>query len=465
MYQQTERGRSMKNIVVIGAGLAGLGAAWKCTQENKAVGADVNCTIIEREIRPGGLCRTEKQGDFLFDYTGHLLHFQSDLFRKLVFSLNTELVQKSRNAWIYSNQVYTRYPFQANLYGLPSNIVIDCLYEYSKQYFSHNKGEIATFEDWIKAYFGDGIARHFMIPYNSKIYKRHPRDMTPDATGRFVPSSNLKLLLAGALSENSGELGYNSIFHYPVRGGIETIIKKIVSGLDNINLGETVAVVVPSEKIVITSSGRHIPYDYLISTQPLPLLVKSIENDDAEGVKSAAEKLRHVSVLNVNFGFTANIEKMHWIYTPEGGVPFHRIGFPHNFSSSMAPSGHSSVYLEISYDPKEGIDLERARSESKKALVNMGIIKYVGDIVCEKTIDIPYGYVIFDKSRNNSLDTIKKYLESRNIYSVGRFGSWEYSSMEDAFLMGVEASSAIFKKISGSRKWGGESVCDSLHKE
>ncbi|KMQ52619.1 amine oxidase [Chitinispirillum alkaliphilum] len=432
-------------MVIIGGGLAGLGAAWEFSKR-KMGGAPIKYTMLEKEGRVGGLCRTEQQGDFLFDYTGHLLHFQTDLFRDLVFSFDQKFEQKNRKAWIFTNGVYTKYPFQANLYGLPKDIVIECIYEYSKRYFSGIKEEIVTFEDWIRAHFGDGIARHFMIPYNSKIFKKHPAELTPDTTGRFVPSSNLKLLLAGALAENEGDLGYNSVFHYPQRGGIESVIKNISSRIDNIELNESVVAVKPQEQLVITSSGKKIPYDYLVSTQPLPSLVENMEGV-SDTIREASGKLNHVSVLNINFGISGNISEKHWVYTPENDFPFHRIGFPHNFSPFMAPKRHSSVYLEISYDPAQGINIEEAKRSSVAALVRMGVIEKPEQIVAEKIIDIPHGYVIFDKERNRSVETIKDFLTKRNIYSVGRFGAWEYSSMEDAFTMGVEAAEDIHRKI------------------
>ncbi|MDR0306555.1 MAG: FAD-dependent oxidoreductase [Chitinispirillales bacterium] len=435
----------MKNVVIIGCGLAGIGAAWKLKQE-KDEKAPLNCTLFEKETRAGGLCRTERQGDFLFDYTGHLLHFSTDFFKDHVLALiGSILEQRNRSAWIFSKNVYTRYPFQANLFGLPTDVVAECLYEYSKQYFKDNKADINTFEDWIRVYFGDGIARHFMIPYNGKIYRVHPRELTPDAGGRFVPSSDLMLLLNGALSDMGGQLGYNSHFFYPSNGGIEAMVSAMTAGLDNINLSEGVERIIPSEQILITTRGRKVQYDFIISTQPLPLLVNGIE-DDIGDIRDAASRLRAVSVLNINLGIKGDLGDRHWIYVPEEEYLFHRLGFTNNFSDSMAPSGHSSIYLEISYDPKKGIDVEWARGKCVDDLIKMGIIGSADQVVCEKILDIPYGYVIFDDQRQNSIDKINNYLESKNIYSAGRFGSWEYSSMEDAFLLGVKAAESISAK-------------------
>lgn len=436
----------MKNAVIIGCGLAGIGAAREIKQK-KNDGFSIDSVLFEKETRAGGLCRTEREGEFLFDYTGHLLHFSTDFFKNYVLTLiGNILEQKNRDAWIYSKNVYTRYPFQANLFGLPRDVISECIYEYSKQYFTENKPDIKSFEEWIRAYFGDGIARHFMIPYNSKIYRVHPRELTPEAGGRFVPSSNLMMLLNGALCDMSGTHGYNSHFFYPTNGGIESMVSAMTADLHNVNLDESVDKIIPSEQILITSHGRRVRYDFIISTQPLPLLVSSID-DVPSSVKDASAKLRAVSVLNINLGIKGNLGDKHWIYVPEEEYLFHRLGFTNNFSTAMAPEGHSSIYLEISYNSKNGIDAEQAKNKCIDDLIKMGVLHNREQVVCEKTLDIPYGYVLFDNHRQESLKRIKNYLQSKNIYSAGRFGSWEYSSMEDAFLLGVKAAQEVCDKI------------------
>ncbi len=427
----------MENVVVIGCGLAGLGAAWRLEKEG------VDPLIFEMESRPGGLCRTEREGDFLFDYTGHLLHFRNDIFKDIVFSLMGEKLNKrNRSAWIYSKNVYTRYPFQANLYGLPVDVAVECIYEYSKQYFSGSRGEAVSFADWIEIHFGKGIAEHFMIPYNSKLYRRHPAEMTPDCTGRFVPSSDLKLLLKGALSDNSGSLGYNTEFYYPDKGGIETLVGALCTG-KKINLGEKVTRIDIERCKAYTSLGQEVSFDGIISTQPLPELVVSME--DGGDLRERVLELKHVSVLNVNVGVRGSLGERHWVYVPEEEFLFHRIGFTHNFSDHMAPEGCSSVYLEISYDPVNGIDRGATVERCIEDMRRMGLISGKDDIEAVNIIDIPYAYVIFDNRRINALEHIRGALERMGIYSAGRFGSWEYLSMEDAFMDGWTAAEKMLK--------------------
>ncbi len=419
----------MAQVVIIGAGLAGLAAATRLKREG------LTYLIFEKENRIGGLCRTEQKNGFLFDYTGHLLHFRNDIFKSLIFSFKEPVLErKKRNAWIFSQGIFTRYPFQANLYGLPADVVIDCIYEYSRRHFNPYTGPVSNFNQWVDVYFGSGIARHFLIPYNAKLYRRDLSELTPDCAGRFIPDSDLKLLLRGALCDNEENLGYNSSFYYPSKGGIMAVVENIAEGI-SVNTGEKVVKINTGSKKLFTSNGREVNYSRIISTQPVNELIESCE-DEIDRIRDCARDLQYISVFNINLGITGNITDKHWIYVPEEKFIFHRIGFNHNFSSSMAPEGFSSIYIEISYDPSKGIDKKRAIEESIDNLLVMNIINSSKQVVLIHTIDIPYAYVVFDHKRKECLQTVRDYLLGKDIYTAGRFGSWEYFSMEDAFMDG-----------------------------
>ena len=427
------------DVVIIGAGLAGLGAAWKLRSNN------FNITILEKESRPGGLCRTERDNNFLFDYTGHLLHFKDPFFKDLVFSqLDSPLIHKTRDAWIWSKNVYTRYPFQANLFGLPIDVIIDCIYEYSKKHFSEKTTTYTDYFESIQNNFGEGIANHFMIPYNKKVYKRHPCQLHPDCNGRFVPQSDLRLLLRGALSQNTGDLGYNAKFYYPEYNGIETLVQAL-SRQFQIRLNEMVVKVNLSDSTVHTNQGQSIHFDYIISSQPLPELVRSLDGNSVSHIRKVAKKLQYVSTFNVNLGIKGNVSEKHWVYVPEEQYTFHRIGFPHNFSNSNVPDGYSSMYLEMSYDPSAGLNKNTVIENCITDCIKIGIIKNRDDLALVNIIDIPYGYVVFDHKRESAVSEIQSVLESSRIYTAGRFGSWVYSSMEDAFMDGYNKAQKVLQ--------------------
>ena len=163
----------MKKVVILGGGLAGLSTALHL---QKAGWHDYH--ILEKDSRIGGMTRSESVQGFTFDYTGHVLHFKDQANKELVLQLlgeNIHFVQ--RNSWVFSKGVYTRYPFQTNTYGLPKEVIKDCVQGFIEaQYLRANdRDQILaarapspepaeeSFEEWIHTHFGRGIGKHFMI--------------------------------------------------------------------------------------------------------------------------------------------------------------------------------------------------------------------------------------------------------------------------------------------------------------
>ena len=107
------------NIVIVGAGITGLSTAYHLK---------VNYEIFEKDLRSGGLCKSEEENAFIFDYTGHLLHLENEYVEKLLRDLlKQNLHFQDRKSWIYSKGVYTPYPFQANTHGLPPHVIKECI--------------------------------------------------------------------------------------------------------------------------------------------------------------------------------------------------------------------------------------------------------------------------------------------------------------------------------------------------
>jgi len=429
----------MRRVVIIGAGLAGLGAARALRKKS----GEYSVTLLEKEDRPGGLCRTAQQDGFFFDQTGHLLHFRTKEFKRLVTRrLLPGLVERQRNSWVYSHNVYTRYPFQANLHGLPAEVVTECLYGFCEAYFRPRKRPVVSFEDWIMAYFGPGIAKNFMIPYNTKLYQRHPSDLTPDCAGRFVPRPDLSQVIRGAVADSGERLGYNASFYYPREGGIESLVKAIARGVRGLSTQREVRAIDLGRRFVTTDTGEVYDFDFLISSAPLPDLVRMFA-EAPPSVRKAAESLECVSVLNINLGIRGSISDKHWIYIPEDRFSFYRIGFAHNFADSMAPAGCSSIYVEVSHPPGRSLNTGRVVEKVVSDLVAMKVIQSEEDVITRMAIDIPYAYVIFNRARKPALGVIGRFLAKNRVFPIGRYGRWEYQSMEDAFLDGTATAAGL----------------------
>jgi len=102
----------------------------------------------------------------------------------------------------------------------------------------------------------------------------------------------------------------------------------------------------------------------------------------------------------------------------------------------VAPSQRVSIYAEIAYSDTKKIDKEKAMPKAIDDLKRCGIISEESDIEVCLPIDIKYGYALYDSNRKHAVQIIKDYLERFGIYTIGRYGSWKYMSMEDVILEG-----------------------------
>lgn len=436
-------------LVVLGAGLAGLSTAYHAQKAGRPF------LLFEKNARAGGLVRSERVNGFSFDYTGHLLHMRQERTRELVLDelgLKGDFAPIRRDAWVYSHGCFTRAHFQTNLFGLPPKVVRECLEgvlraqgalaRVSRRRRASVKARLAgfeSFEDFNLNTLGEGIYRHFMEPYNTKLWGVHPSEMSTGFMGRFVPRPSLAQIFEGALFDTGKPLGYNADFIYPKRVGIEILARAFADRVP-LRVGVRAVAVDAGRKSLSLSDGQTCTYSKLVSTLPLPRLI-SITRDAPKSVQRAASRLRASSVLNVNLGIVGrDVSSMQWIYVPGPELPFYRVGFYHNFSRAMVPKGGSSVYAEMSYSAERPLDKRAAPGRVKAGLRRMGILRANDRIAAQWIADIEDAYVVYDAHRADSVATIQDWLRSKSIESTGRWGRWEYAAMEDAIWQGADAA-------------------------
>lgn len=421
-------------VAILGAGLTGMSAALGLKQ------AGVAFRIFERLGHPGGHAITLEDSGYRFDRTGHLLHLRDAAMREKVLAWigdDHETVQ--RRSMIWSNGVYTRYPFQANTFGLPPAVAYECVMGFIQAHFAEGKSEPKNFEEFCLTHFGEGISRHFMIPYNSRLWGVHPSEITAAWCQRFVPLPKLEDVIAGAVGRSDRELGYNQSFVYP-RLGIGELPRAMARELPELELSRAPERIDARARRLRFAGGETVDYDVLVSTAPLPRLIELCSDAPAE-VRAAAQKLRcnPLYYLDVALAVPAGTP-YHWVYVPEERYPFYRVGCYSHFSSAMAPPGKACLYVELSdrVEPDLGALLPRVAA----GLTEMGLIERAADIAFARVRKIDYAYVIFDHNYFDAVALVKSFLEQEQIIPAGRYGSWNYSSMEDALIFGRDAAEA-----------------------
>lgn len=423
----------MADIVILGAGLTGLSAAYHLEKQSF-----FNYKLFEKDTTVGGLCRSVTQDGFTFDYTGHLLHINDSYFHQFIEDIvgfhNFNMIK--RRSFIYSHERYTHYPYQMHLHGLPAQTIAECIEGFIAR--KHSSKPPRSFYSWVLNQFGTGFGKHFFFPYQEKIFSYPIKKLSASWTGRFVPKTSLTQIIQGAIADTStNDVGYNAQFFYPKKGGIAFWVNKMAEQLINpVATDHTVKNINTVTKHVIFTNGHVEPYKKLISTLPLDILLKLLIEPSKNFLKPAARKLKCNSVINFNLGINKpDLSTKHWIYYPETTYPFYRIGFPHNFSEHMTPANMSSLYGEFSHLNSD------ADTVNKKLIEALHTTKQLlhltpQDIVTEKIIHIPHAYVIYDRWRDIHIDEIHAHLKNYAISSVGRYGAWKYSSMQEGLLDG-----------------------------
>jgi UDP-galactopyranose mutase len=486
--------------IIAGAGPTGLSAAYHLGDE---------ALLLEQKDRVGGWCRSIEEKGFTFDYAGHIMFSNEPYVHELYKMLLGDNVHwQDREAWIYSKNVYTRYPFQGALYGLPPAVIKECIVGAIESRFGplasasnsapktnghaangHANGhasnghaangkilngaangecaindccadgilentarmepapaEPRNFEEFIYKVWGAGIAKHFAIPYNRKLWAVPLSEMETSWLGGRVPLPDLGEMIEGALSPVPKPMGPNARFGYPLRGGFQALMDGFLPYVqDRLRLNTRVTSVEPEEHTLRLSSGEELKYDHLISTLPLPALIRGMGQAAPPDIRAAAASLRHVSVRCVHLGIgRENLTDKHWIYYPEDSV-FHRIFVQGNASPHCNPPGGFGLTCEITYSehkplPCDGQALiERCIADCLK----VGIFKPEDPVIAATQVDLPYAYVVYDHGRAQAVSSIREWLEERDIILSGRYSEWEYYNSDHAFIAGKKAASKV----------------------
>jgi UDP-galactopyranose mutase len=515
--------RDSARAIVIGAGPTGLSAAFHLGEDS---------ILLEQNDGVGGWCRSIESDGFTFDYAGHIMFSNEPYVHQLYRMLLGDNVHwQDREAWIYSKNVYTRYPFQGSLYGLPAHVIRECIVGaiearfgalkppksangtngrangkvpgksdgkingktngsgavckpgdvkdccadgileasaplVEKQAAGAASAEPRNFEEFIYRVWGAGIAKHFAIPYNRKLWAVPLDEMETSWLGGRVPLPDLEEMIEGALSPAPRPMGPNARFGYPLRGGFQALMDGWLPYLKGeLRTNSRVAKISPRRRTVTLDDGSELRYGHLISTMPLPALIRQMGEEAPAEVRAAADSLRHVSVRCVHIGVgREKLTEKHWIYYPEDTV-FHRIFVQGNASPYCNRPGGFGLTCEITYSPQkplpcDGDDLIRRCVEDCR---KVGIFRLEDPIWTAVQCDMPYAYVVYDHGRSQAVARIREWLAAQYIVLAGRYSEWEYYNSDHAFIAGKKAAEQVAERerrtmLSGlvARQWQGE---------
>ncbi len=414
-----------KDTLIAGAGLSGLSAARSLARGT--------FRIVESEDEPGGLCRSIRHGAYTFDYTGHLLHLKGEVLADVETILGDNLAVIERKAIVHTHGREFPYPFQVHLHGLPAGVREECLAGFEA--VAGRDVDTTNFATWSETVFGAGITKHFMRPYNEKLLCRPLEALSADWV-HYIPRPRLEDIRAGARGEIVQGVGYNAQFRYPVQGGIGVLPRALAAGLP-VETGRALEAINAGARRA-RLGAEWVSYRHLVSTVPLPQLIRSAE-DAPQAVKDAVSGLEAVGVLCLNLGIDGPTRDAHWMYFPEPRYCFFRVGFYHNIAPSSAPPGKSALYVEISYDRREGLPPD-IRERAARDLVEAGVIDDTRRVEECREVWIDSAYALPTRARAAAMSVIDPWLSENAIVPIGRYGRWAYTSMGEALKEGREAA-------------------------
>ena len=403
------------NVLIIGGGITGLSLA-------SFIGDDY--LIVEKDSEVGGYCKTTVRNGFVWDYSGHFFHFNNQEIKDYVLeNIECEVVTVNKKSHIYYKDRYIDFPFQNNIHQLPTDEFIECLYDLK------NKGnnEVSTFTDYVKNTLGQSICDKFIIPYNEKLYACDLNNLDYDAMGRFFPKpTNFDDLLLQLKNKNKVQ-SYNDTFIYPTGGSIEfvkSLLKRV--NQDNILLNTEIISVDLENKIAQTNDG-FIKFNKLVNTMPFDKFME-LTGDKVDNLSS-----NKVVVFNLGFDRATGIDS-NWIYYP-GNEIFYRVGFYNN----IFKTDKMSLYVEIGMNKNQEVDEETLLKKVLEDLEESGVI--VGQkLVDHQMIVMNPAYVHITKESKELYNDWCKKNNPNGLFSIGRYGSWTYCSIEDNIIQAKDLS-------------------------
>jgi UDP-galactopyranose mutase len=439
-----------RKIVIIGAGPTGLGAGYRLRELGYH-----DFVMLEARGKVGGLASSEKSPNgFTYDIGGHVLFSHYEYFDRLFDKvIGDEYQELMRESWVWMCDRFLPYPFQNNIKYLPREIVLECLLgliEAQKQEFDLNR--FKNFEEFILGVFGKGIARHFMVPYNFKVWAHPPCMMNKEWIGERVSVVDIKRVLGNViLDRDDAGWGPNATFKYPRHGGTGGLFERVQPYvLENLRLNTTAVALDFANHEVVLDDGNRLKYDYLLSTMPMDLLVRSIDGEVPDVVREQADLLRHSGSHIVGVGVRQpSPSKKCWMYFPEQNCPYYRLTYLSNYSPEVVPDAttHYSLLAEISKSDFKPVDADTVIEETLQGMLNTKMLSEsdLEDVVDTYVIEREYTYPIPSIERDKALATVHPWLESQDIYSRGRFGAWRYEvgNMDHSVAQGVEWANRI----------------------
>ncbi len=450
-----------QKIIIIGAGPCGLGAAWRLTELGYG-----SFDLFEQKPYAGGLAASfvDPQG-FTWDIGGHVLFSQyryvDDLLKML---LDQRLITHERAAWCFLKGRFVPYPFQFNFRHLDQSDAERCLAGLRASVRSQGI-QPEHFKDWILERMGEGIADLFMLPYNFKVWAHPLEQLSCSWLEERVAIPDLQLIQDNFACERDEQAwGPNAAFKYPDSGGSGAVWSALAQKIppERLHFVRQIRAIDTKGRSLTLSNGTKIPYDCLISTMPLDLLLEMTGSQDMTRGCGLLHTATHVVGVGLKGTVPEHLRTKCWIYYPEGDTTFYRVTVLPSYAPGNVPAAGGpfwSLLAEVSDSLHKTVDPERLAEQVITGMLRVGLLRDRTEIASLWQHYEPYGYPVPGLERDEALGALES-LEELGIYSRGRFGAWKYEAgnQDHALMQGIEVVDRLLSGTTETTVWHPEQV-------
>jgi protoporphyrinogen oxidase len=424
------------DIVVLGSGMAGFGAAYRLSAEG------IRPVLYEKSPYYGGHTasfRDEK--GFLFDLGPHISFTKDTRIQDLLAGYVDQKYESVQiNLSNYWRGIRITHPAQLHLNVLPKDLIVEIIADFVKEHSIER--EVKNYEDWLVASYGRKFAELFPMTYTRKYHLTHASNMSTDWLGPRMYRPSLEELLRGALAPWKPETHYITNFRYPSQGGFISYLHELPK-LADIKLNHEVKAIDPREKTLRFANGTVTRYDGLVSSVALPDLLPMIAGAPRD-VVDTSQKLACSTCVLVNIGVDRDdLSESQMTYFYDEDISFTRLSFPHMLAASNVPPGCGSIQAEVYFSSKYR-PLTQAPEQLIDPVINdlrrSGILRETDKILTRGARVVRYANVIFDLDRTDALKTVHGYLDDIGIAYCGRYGDWGYMWTDESFISGERAA-------------------------
>lgn len=435
--------------LVIGAGVAGLSAAWELSQSGD------RCVVIEKDGFVGGLARTCEYKGCKYDIGGHRFYTKIDFIDRIWHELlGNDFLTRPRLSRIYYRSKFYQYPLDPlnaarNLGAIET---LRCVLSYMRARVAPVAPE-TSFETWVSNRFGRRLFQSFFKAYTEKVWGIPCSEIDAAWAAQRIKGLSVRAVLEKATGLGGGKAAVKSLIHefkYPRLGpGMmwERMAEQIVSR------GSSIALNTPVQKIrwnsqgivSVEAGGRTWTADHYISSMPIRDLLLSLDPQPAEAIRRAADDFNYRDFLTVVLIVRGrNLFPDNWIYVHDTSVQVGRIQNYTNWSPEMTPDPSVSC-LGLEYFCNEGGSLW-ARSDEDLLKLGRAEIEQLGLVPPGAVVDgvvlrVPKAYPVYDRTYRQGLATVREFTGSLpNLQLIGRNGMHHYNNQDHSMLTGILAA-------------------------